>query len=289
MDDASDADIDGAEGPLDPEDLAALGERILELPQAHQKWVMRLYRECVRARLAEAEHLAAGLDASAQVQDIAQDVAQIVLDASEWLRTLWEVGYMGGGRLPASPKSSFPQIEVEDILKSALLARIRSGRRPLPFPPPTRDGMPWHEIVEATDPAIVDANAIVDAGEVIAFSIAGDGGWEVVGPTADTNCHRVQHRGKGPIYCLKAEGTKWSLRREAPALERGIARRERAGLQHFVLLWPQEGGRLREIPLRAATRERAEVEAGNWVAREHPERYGQIRFVAADDRPGDPA
>ena len=263
--------------PIDPEDLAALGERILELPDEQAAWVMTLYQECVRARLAEAEHLASTLDATAQVQEIAQDVAQIVLDAAEWLRTLWEVGYMGGGQLPASPRTRFPQIEVEDILKSALLARIRSGLRPLPFPPPTRSGVPWHEIVEAEHEAAVDAQPIEDAGNVIAFAIDGDTGWDVLA-TIDSARYRVQHRGKGPLYEIDLTSSPARLTREAPSITRTIQRHERAGIQHFTLQWIEEDGRERNIPLRAASPDRAEIEAQHWIAREHPERYGQVRF-----------
>ncbi|HEY5761929.1 MAG TPA: hypothetical protein VIS73_01835 [Rhodocyclaceae bacterium] len=264
--------------PIDPEDLAALGERILELPDEQATWVMALYQECVRARLAEAEHLASTLDATAQVQEIAQDVAQIVLDAAEWLRTLWEVGYMGGGQLPASPRTRFPQIEVEDVLKSVLLARIRSGLRPLPFPPPTRNGVPWHEIVEAEREATVDASPIDDAGTTIAFAIDGDTGWDVLAQI-DPDRYRVQHRGKGPLYQLDLSNSPALLSREAPTIERTIERHERAGIQHFTLQWIEADGKERSIPLRAASPDRAEIEAQHWIAREHPERYGQVRFV----------
>lgn len=262
---------------LDPEELESLGMRILELPESHQQWVLQLYQECMRARTSEAEQLAAGLDAQSQVREMAQDVAQVVLDAAEWLRTLWEVGYMGSGHLPASPRTDFPLIEVEDVLKSALLARIRCGKRPLPFPPPTRDGVPWHEIVDTDTRHPVEAQPIADGDRVIAFSIAGDSGWDVV-EVLDGKQFRLQHRGKGPIYCLECDENGFTLSREAPAITRKIRSRSRAGLRTFALVWEADDGGAREIPLRAATHERAEVEAEYWVARQHPERYGQIRF-----------
>jgi hypothetical protein len=263
--------------PLDAEELQSFGEKILALPEQDHEWVMSLYQECVRARMAEAEHLAAGLEAETQVREMAQDVAQVVLDAAEWLRTLWEVGYMGSGHLPASPRSSFPQVEVEDVLKSALLARIRCGKRPLPFPPPTRDGVPWHEIVDAASEERVDAQPIVDEGSVIAFAIAGDSGWDVV-EALDVDRFRLQHRGKGPLYLLVRDESGFALSRQAPTTERVILSRSRAGMRAFALVWPADDGRIREVSLRAATPERAEVEAGYWIARQHPDRYGQIRF-----------
>lgn len=267
---------------LDAEVLAALGERILELPDAHAAWVTQLFEECVRARLAEAEHLAGEIDATQAAQTIEQDLTQIVLDAAEWLRTLWEVGYMGGGRLPASPRSSFPQVEVEDVLKSALLARIRCGKRPLPFPPPTRHGVPWHEIVESAEPVAVDATPVDDeGGRTIAFLIDGDPGWDVLA-TIDGAAFRVQHRGKGPCYRLRPDAGGGVLEREAPTLERTIGSRQRGNIRQYTLAWPLSHGGWRDIPLRAASPERALSEAEYWVAREHPELYGQIRFALAD-------
>ena len=38
-----------------------------------------------------------------------------------------------------------------DILKSRLFWRIRSGKKPLDFPPPTCYSCPWYEVVEISD------------------------------------------------------------------------------------------------------------------------------------------
>ena len=46
---------------------------------------------------------------------VSADLTQVVLDTAEWLRTLWEVGYMGQIR-SRSPAHAFPLIEVEDVL-----------------------------------------------------------------------------------------------------------------------------------------------------------------------------
>lgn len=267
---------------LDAEALEALGERILDLPDAHSEWVMSLYRECIRARLSEAALLARSLDAESQAENLSDDLAQIVLDAAEWLKTLWEVGYMGCGHLPATPRTNFPQVEVEDVLNSALLARIRAGRRPLPFPPPTRQGVPWHEIVETEQSVPVQVQAIEDDGRIIAFCIEGDSGWDVLENLADEG-FRLQHRGKGPLFRLEEPSAdSWRLTRELPSLGRTIRRKSRGGIAHYVLIWPREDGSPREVPIRAASAERAESEAQYWVAREHPERYGQISFVHED-------
>lgn len=49
--------------------------------------------------------------------------------------------------------------------RSALFARLLSGRVPLPSPPPTIFGFPWYEIVEETGPFPVKANP--SAGDLV--------------------------------------------------------------------------------------------------------------------------
>ena len=105
--------MDDSQPPLDEDTLAALAERIESLPAEHVDWVVQLFLECRRAREAEAGFLAAGC-----AEPTSADATQIVLDTADWLHTLWEVGYMGSEALPAPPKSDFPQINVEDIVKS---------------------------------------------------------------------------------------------------------------------------------------------------------------------------
>lgn len=244
-----------------------LAERLEELPIEHMDWVAQVFLECRRAREAEAQFMAAGCQGTG-------DTTQIVLDTADWLHTLWEVGYMGSEALPAPPRSDFPQINVEDILKSALFARIRHGKRPLPFPPPTRDGMPWHEIVESDQPVAVRAE-VTAAGHCI---IEGCGNW-LVKATEAKDRHIVQHRGKGPLYRLTITGRdSGNLQRQPATLTRRIVRQERAGIVAWLLEWPQESGEIRQVPLRAASRERAEDEAQRWVALRHPDLYGQIRY-----------
>lgn len=58
--------------------------------------------------------------ASKSNSELESQLAQVALDAAEWLKTLWNVGYMGAGSFPSQPRSAFPLIELEDILKSAL-------------------------------------------------------------------------------------------------------------------------------------------------------------------------
>ena len=293
-----------ADLPLSPEDFAAMAERLERIPIDELDWVVALYRECQRAREAEAQHAADALLAADNPQTgsagtgnlaalpadapLAQDMAQLVLDAAEWLRTLWDVGYMGAGQLPAQPRSQFPMVEVEDVLHSALFARIRQGRRPLPFPPPTRWGMPWHEVVETHAPQAVEAQLACDeSGAVRCATIEGCPAWDVLAVLAEGAEFRVQHQGKGPVYRLRlnaadsaiAFGPTAELVREAPEWTRDIVCKQRAGLTTFILEWPLDDGRVRQIPLRAATPERAETEASHWIARQHPERYGRVAFA----------
>ncbi len=271
----TDAPTDNAPEPLDEEEMMALAERLETLPPGHAEWVLQLYLECQRARGAEAHLLADG-----NPETNAGDMPQVVLDTADWLRTLWEVGYMGGEALPAHPRTDFPQINVEDILKSALFTRIRQGKRPLPFPPPTRAGVPWHEVVESDEVFPVHATVFDDGWG----NIEDCPGWQIIEVEEAGRGYRVQHRGKGPIYRLTLDGRGGGLLQKCPPqVSRRIERRSRAGIVAYLLAWPKEDGETTHVPLRAASWERAETEALRWVALRHPSLYGQIRFERSED------
>ena len=80
--------------PLDTDELMGFPERIERLPANEAVWVDRLLRECLRARTHEAALLAKQErnDSAADREISDTQLAQITLDAAEWLRTLWEVG-----------------------------------------------------------------------------------------------------------------------------------------------------------------------------------------------------
>lgn len=264
---------------LDPDAFAAMADKLERIPIDELDWVVALYRECQRAREAEAR-LAGGVADEVPVAPMAQEMAQLVLDAAEWLRTLWDVGYMGAGQLPAQPRSAFPAVEIEDVLHSALFARIRQGRRPLPFPPPTRWGVPWHEVVELHEAQAVDAQIVADEnGAASCATIEGCPAWDVLETLVAGSEYRVQHQGKGPVYRLRLGTPMGELTREPPEWSRAIACKQRAGMTTYILEWPLEDGRLRQVPLRAATPERAEIEASHWIARQHPACYGRVAFT----------
>jgi len=270
---------------LDAEELMAFAERIDGLPPAEAEWMGRLYQECLRARMHEAELLSAGEpaapDTCGRARQFDEQLAQVALDAAEWLKTLWDVGYMGAGSFPSQPRSAFPLIELEDVLKSALFARIREGKRPLPFPPPTRHGLPWHSLVECGRDATHDVDAEIvrdDQGEIAGVIVEACADWQVVEEVAKDGEYIVQHRGKGPLYRLRLDFMLATLRREPPRWTRVIRQQERGGFRSFALEWPEEGGRIRSEPLRAATWERAESEADFWIATKYPEMYGQVSF-----------
>jgi hypothetical protein len=272
------------QSPLSDAELDGYASRLESLPLDEAVWVAQVLTECRRARAAEASMVGAvdGVAADA-LQEVAQDVAQLVLDAAEWLKTLWNVGYMGAGNFPAKPRSEFPVIEVEDVLKSALLQRIRSGRRPLPFPPPTRQGMPWHEVVESEEEFIVDASLIRDeANAVIGVSIEACPLWGVCETRRPDSELVVQHQGKGPRYLLLIDPMFSRLQRLAAEWTRRIVVQERAGFRTYFLEWPDPAKPApRKVSLRALTWERAEAEAQFWVATHFPAMYGQIRFEEA--------
>lgn len=277
------------ETPLDAEELMALSDRIERLAPDDAEWVGRLFQECLRARLHEAELMAGAAcsgptpEAPANAPDYAGELAQVALDTAEWLRTLWNVGYMGAGSFPSAPRTAFPQVELEDVLKSALFARIREGKRPLPFPPPTRNGLPWHDLIESdTECHLVAAELVCDADDrPLTAIIESCPDWQVVEQASEgadgEEAFVVQHRGKGPRFRLKLDGALSSLCREPPRWTRNIRHQERGGFRHFTLEWPHDGG-LKAVPLRAATWERAEAEAAHWIAAQHPEMYGQVSF-----------
>ena len=124
--------------PLDADDLMIFADRIEQLQPDDAEWVGRLFQECMRARMHEAELLESHADEPAPANDDSEldvQLAQVALDTAEWLKTLWDVGYMGAGSFPSKPRTAFPLVGLEDVLKSSLFARIRCGKRPLPFPP----------------------------------------------------------------------------------------------------------------------------------------------------------
>ena len=270
------------ETPLDADELMNLADRVEQLP-AEAEWVGKLLHECLRARMHEAELLSgqnAGGDPAPGGQDIEAQLAQVALDVAEWLKTLWTVGYMGAGSFPSQPRSAFPQIELEDVLKSSLFARIREGKRPLPFPPPTRQGLPWHDLVEDEKSThFVEAEIVRDEeGAVIGAIIEACSGWQIVGEAIGERDYIVQHRGKGPLFRLHLEDFASSLSREAPRWALRLRAQERGGFRSYTLEWPKDDGSVQDVSLRAATWERAESEANHWIATQHPEMYGQVSF-----------
>lgn len=274
------------ETPLDTDELMNMADRIEQLPPADAEWAARLFSECVRARMHEAELMSAPAPSTtgADSTDLEAQLAQVALDAAEWLKTLWNVGYMGAASFPSQPRSAFPLIELEDVLKSALFARIRQGKRPLPFPPPTRHGLPWHDLIEnAGETHAVHAEIVHDGQQQpIGAILEGCANWNIIEEVEIDHEYIIQHRGKGPYFRLLFEQDVTTLRREEPRWTRRIRAQERGGFRSYTLEWPKEDGRLQEVALRAATWERAESEADYWIATAHPEMYGQIKFERSE-------
>lgn len=282
---SSDMPTDSA--ALDADELMNLAARVDQLPPADAEWVGRLMQELMRSRMHEADLLSAlQQSASAEGADPAfeREFAQIALDTADWLKTLWNVGYMGAGSFPSQPRSSFPSVELDDVLKSSLFSRIRQGKRPLPFPPPTRHGSPWHELVESSGEAhTVDAEIIRDeSGALLAASIEACSDWRIVEEFARDREYLVQHQGKGPFYRLTLGAFTAELQREPPRWTRYIREQERGGFSTYTLLWSGEAGLPQEVPLRATTWARAESEADHWIAGKHPEMYGQVSFARSE-------
>ncbi|WP_300331813.1 hypothetical protein [Accumulibacter sp.] len=280
--------------PLDADDLIELAERVAGLPPADAEWVGLLLQDLLRARTREAELLAGrGGIRPVPVGELPEiggalndQMAQVALDTAEWLRTLWNVGYMGAGSFRSQPRTAFPTIDLEDVRKSSLFARIRQGKHALPFAPPTRQGLPWHELIEGHD-QIHDVQAEIihdDAGLPLAAIIEGCSEWSVLKQIGANRAYQVQHQRKGPIFHLRiSDGTAAQLWREAPTLECKVHLIEHGGLHSYALEWAGSNGRSQIISLRAATWARAESEAAHWVATNHPELYGQVSFKRFSD------
>lgn len=273
--------------PLDADELMILADRIDRLPPAEAEWVGRLFQECLRARMHEAELLENHASEAVPAEDSGDldvQLAQVALDAAEWLKTLWDVGYMGAGSFPSKPRTAFPLVGLEDVLKSSLFARIRCGKRPLPFPPPTRKGLPWHDLLDgAAEEHAVDAEIVSDEqGAATGAIVEGCAEWQIVEEVAKDREYVVQHRGKGPLFRLRVDSFFSTLQRQSPHWERQIRFQERGGIRSFTLLWPKADGNWQDVPLRAATWERAESEADYWIATNTPEMYGQVRFERID-------
>jgi hypothetical protein len=279
------------EQPLDADELMILAERIEQLSADDAEWVNRLLQELLRARAREGELLAAQdsggpQGAGAGERGFDEQMAQVALDTAEWLKTLWEVGYMGAGNFRAQPRAAFPAIDLEDVRKSSLFARIRQGKHALPFPPPTRQGLPWHELLEGSAPAhTVSAEIVRDEdGLPMGAIIEGCSEWQVLEEDAARQECVVQHQGKGPKFrLLLVDADSAQLRRELPTLTRQIHLQGRGGFNSYTLEWPQKEGPTQFVALRAATWERAQSEAEHWLAMTHPELYGQIRFVSSEN------
>jgi len=273
------------DAPLDADELMNMAERIDSLPPDQAAWVMRLFQECLRCRTHEAELMSGQSSESAAgdhhaVPDLEAQLAQVALDTAEWLKTLWNVGYMGAASFPSQPRSAFPLVGLEDVLKSALFARIRQGKRPLPFPPPTRHGLPWHDLLDGQDETHSVSAEIVRDGQQQAIGAIVDGctHWNIVEETEAGHQYLIQHRNKGPFFRLQLDLRQATLRRQPPCDKRRIRRQDRGGYQTYTLEWPQENGGQKNVPLRATSWERAESEADYWIATTHPELYGQLNF-----------
>jgi hypothetical protein len=281
--------MDQENEPLDADELVGFSECIGRLPAEDAEWVGRLFQECMRLRMREAEWLETRGGDDAPTPDgpvFDAQMAQVALDVAEWLRTLWNVGYMGADSFPSQPRTTFPVIGLEDILKSSLFARIREGKRPLPLPPPTRNGLPWHDLVEGlAESHVVAAELIGDeSGGTVGAIIEGCADWRVVKEIGKGSVYIVQYCGKGPLFRLDVSPFFGTLQRQPPQWKRQIRAQERAGVRSYVLVWSSgDGAPDREIPLTAATWERAESEAAYWIATNHPEMYGQVRFERAQD------
>jgi hypothetical protein len=210
----------------------------------------RLLQELLRARAREAncwpgQQQRAGEEAEAHSAELDDHLAQLALDTAEWLKTLWDVGYMGAGNFRSQPRSAFPSIDLEDIRKSSLFARIRQGKHALPFAPPTRQGLPWHELLEgrADKPMRLTPRSFAMKSNLpIGAIIEGCAEWHVIEEDAGRSGIRRAASGEGAAYRLRL--TEWRdatarLHREPPSMTRKIHLQGRGGFHSYTLEWPK--------------------------------------------------
>ena len=126
--------------------------------------------------------------------------------------------------------------------------------------------MNWSSITSPTT-RILD----LAAAEKICRSIASEA-------EPDSGRFIVQHQGRGPLFQLSISPPMASLRRLEAEWRRRIKRREQAGVCSYLLEWCGEDGARQDVPLRAASWERAESEAAFWIASHYPDMYGRVRF-----------
>lgn len=133
----------------------------------------------------------------------------LIMQTVTWLRTLHEAR-------PAGSPPSYPALD--DIDHSALFRRIRQGLTPMPWAPPTRQGLPAYDLIEnARRPHRVN----LDESNTTAESRRIDGGiWRVLANEPGTRRDLLAY-GRWPLaFALTAQDTRrWS--ELPPDLEEG--------------------------------------------------------------------
>ena len=267
--------------PLDADELMNFADKIENLSPEDAVWVTALLNECMRLKMKDADLLTESLNNTCiPTNELNDQLTQVALDTAEWLKILWNVGYMGAGNFPTQPRTEFPLVELEDVLKSSLLARIRGGKKPLPFPPPTKNGLPWHDLLEDSqaEHAIEASLVKEDDGNVVGLIIEGCHYWDIIKEIEKNNEYIIQHKGKGPYYKICLGPTYASLKQEPPKWTCHIHFQERAGYNTYTLKWPKDDGSILDVTLRATNWTRADSEAEHWIALKYPDMYGQFKF-----------
>jgi len=87
-------------------------------------------------------------------------------------------------RLPYGPNgSSIDYIYMSDPKRSALLARILDNKAPLPFAPPTKNGMPWYKLFDEQLPQNVGVLEFSDSEAIVIIDSAA---WKVISFTLES-------------------------------------------------------------------------------------------------------
>lgn len=77
-----------------------------------------------------------------------------------WIRTVRKTQKYGEGRWPWFPSRI-------DMWKSSFFWRLRSGKAPLPSPPPTSFSYPWYDVVENLNAHWIDSIHIMPKNELV--------------------------------------------------------------------------------------------------------------------------
>lgn len=232
----------------------------------------RLVDECNRLRAEERSHLQ-------EMQSLTEEVAQTQRD--QWIIAVAVLKW-ADVLLKSAKKSRLADLTEIDLLNSGLFRRLLMGKRPLPFPPPLKHGVPWYEAIEAEE-----INELIDLGIVpdhvapkpdlsdgIQRLVINGCYWDVLSVVDPEDEFLVIYQAKGPVFRLRRERQGWRLVRTAPEIVADVVR---SGGSYYDITFPDASSLQGEnLHLFAHNQEELRLEILYWLARTHQHLYGKV-------------